>query len=173
MLVAWHSLLNGQFVLMHILLELQWQTQVNILLMLHEKTALTQDDLQQFLTPKAARDSTAFSHIMHEAEEIRAEVAEKMQFIAMYQACHQVMDTQFQHHTRKNIVHQIRTIDTQTLLAKCAKFKLSPLIRENKSYYKFRSKLERCISKLALRIRIDCPFAFKISLAICFNTFTL
>ena len=125
MLVAWHLLLNGQCALIDTSLELHWQTQVNILLMLHEKTALIQDGLLQFLTPKAAKGSTALDHITHEAEAIQAEEVEKMQFIAMYQAYHQATAIQFQHPMQKNTVHQIRTIDTQTLLAKCAKFNLS------------------------------------------------
>lgn len=124
MLVAWHLSLNGQSALMHILLELHWQTQVSFLPTPLEKTALTQDGPLQFLTPKAARDFTALGLIMHEAEEIPAEEAEKMQFTAMYQACHQAMATQFQHPMQKNTVHQIRTIDMQTLLARCAKFNL-------------------------------------------------
>lgn len=102
-----------------------WQTQVNFLLTLHEKTALTQDGLPQFLTPKAAKVLTALIRITHEAEEIQAEETERMQFIAMYLVCHQITATQFQNPMQKNTVHQIRTIDTQILLAKCAKFNLS------------------------------------------------
>lgn len=125
MLVAWHLSLNGQFALMHILLELHWQTQVSFLPTPREKTASIQDGPLQFLTPKAAKDFTALGLIMHEAEEIRAEEVERTQFIAMYQAYHQATATQFQYPMQKNTVHQIRTIDTQTLLAKCAKFNLT------------------------------------------------
>lgn len=79
-----------------------------------EKMELIQDGHRQFLTPKVAKAFIALDLTMHEAEVIRAEEAEKMQFIATFQDCLQAMAIQFQHPMQKNIAHQIQTIDTQT-----------------------------------------------------------
>ena len=124
MLDAWLLLKNELFALTDILLVHHLPIPANILQVPHEKTALTQDGLQQFLIPKAAKDSTALGHTMREAEETHHEEIEKMQYIAMSKDYLQAMVIPSLIHTLKHIARQIRTIDTATHLEKCVKFNL-------------------------------------------------